>query len=40
MIGYRKGALPEIIDDAVEGLLVEPKNPIELADAILNLPGS
>lgn len=37
VVGYRSGALPEIIDEGMEGLLVTPKDYDALAGAIVNL---
>jgi glycosyltransferase involved in cell wall biosynthesis len=37
VIGTRTGGIPEIIDDGEDGLLVEPDNPDQLAEAILRL---
>ena len=36
-IGSRVGAIPDVIRDGVDGLLVEPGDPGELADAIIRL---
>jgi glycosyltransferase involved in cell wall biosynthesis len=36
-IGSKVGAIPEVISDGVDGLLVEPGDPAQLADAIVRL---
>lgn len=40
VIGCRAGGVPEVIDDGVTGLLVEPEAPENLADAIVELLSS
>ena len=37
VIGSRVGGIPDIIKDGVNGLLVEPQNPVDLAEKILRL---
>ena len=37
MIGTNVGGIPEIIDDGVNGYLVEPKNPEQLAEKVIKL---
>jgi glycosyltransferase involved in cell wall biosynthesis len=37
VVGYTSGALPEIITDGVDGLLVPPKDTTALADAMITL---
>jgi len=37
VVAARGGGIPELIEDNVDGLLVEPKNPRALADAILRV---
>lgn len=39
VIGYRSGALPELIEDGKSGILVEPDRTDYLADAIIELLG-
>ena len=40
VIGCRAGGIPEVIDDGVSGLLVDPEAPEQLAAAILRLVAS
>lgn len=37
VVGARSGALPEIVDDGVNGYLIEPDNDQQLAELILNI---
>ncbi len=37
VVGSRAGAIPEVVEEGTTGLLVEPRNPIALADAIETL---
>jgi glycosyltransferase involved in cell wall biosynthesis len=37
VIGCRAGGIPEVVDEGVTGLLVDPEAPAELAEAILSL---
>jgi glycosyltransferase involved in cell wall biosynthesis len=37
VIGTRIGGIPEIIDDGVNGYLVEPQNPQQIAEKVLQL---
>ncbi len=37
VVGTRVGGLPELIEDGVTGIIVEPKNPRALADALITL---
>jgi glycosyltransferase involved in cell wall biosynthesis/GT2 family glycosyltransferase len=37
VIGCRSGGVPEVIDEGLTGLLVEPQNPTALAEAIVSL---
>jgi glycosyltransferase involved in cell wall biosynthesis len=37
LVGTTVGGIPEIIEDGVSGLLVEPRNPAQLAEAFLRL---
>lgn len=40
VIGCRAGGIPEVVDDGVNGLLVEPEQPAALAEAIVRLVRS
>lgn len=40
VIGCRAGGIPEVVDDGVTGLLVEPEAPARLAEAIVSLLSS
>jgi hypothetical protein len=40
VIGCHAGGVPEVIDDGITGLLVEPANPSALAEAIVSLARS
>lgn len=37
VVGARAGSLPEVLEDGVEGRLVPPRRPVELADALIEL---
>jgi glycosyltransferase involved in cell wall biosynthesis len=37
VIGTRIGGIPEIIDDGINGYLVEPKNPEQIAEKVIKL---
>ena len=37
VVGTRTGGIPEVVEDGVTGLLVEPRDPQSLADAITTL---
>jgi glycosyltransferase involved in cell wall biosynthesis len=39
VVGSRINGIPEVVDEGVTGLLVEPNNPSELADSVLALLG-
>ena len=39
MVASRVGGLPEIVKDGVNGLLIEPRDPGQIRDAILRLYG-
>lgn len=40
VIGSRVGGIPELVQEGINGLLVEPKNPAALAEAILKVAGN
>lgn len=40
VVGCRAGGIPEVVDDGVNGILVDPEAPAELAEAILRLVRS
>lgn len=37
VIGTKVGGIPEIIEDGINGLLVQPQNPVEIAQAVMTL---
>lgn len=39
VIGSRVGGIPELLQDGINGFLVEPKNPMQLADRMLRIAG-
>jgi len=40
VVASRVGGIPEAVEDGVEGLLVSPGNPAELADAVIRIMSS
>lgn len=39
VVAFSAGGIPEVVDDGITGILVEPQNPVALAEAILDMIG-